>query len=196
MQTYIIDVWQNESIWTWQGQAESEEAAQEAARIEFNRDRGSDYATWDDLAADQHGTDICTESPLHTAAPAMLAALQGVLDAWRDEMENDDGIAGSDAVEWLCSFYAEAQKIVATATGSPTGGAEPASPTDGTEGESQTYTAFCQQSDGRGTIWIETVEVPAGTDNPVRDAKAAAIENCADDWQYDPADVLQVIDRA
>lgn len=48
----------------------------------------------------------------------------------------------------------------------------------------QTYTAFCQQSDGRGTIWIGTV-----TAETVADATDAARRHCAQDWGYDVADV-------
>ena len=173
MQTYIIDVWQNESIWTWQGQAESEEAAQEAARVQLNSDWSESYATWDALASYMHGTATRTQDPLTAAAPAMLAALQRI---------------ASDSSAWgeCVNIAADA---IAAATGSPTGGAEPASPTDDTEAEAQTYTAFCQQSDGRGTIWIDTVEVPAGTDNPIRDARERAIAACSFDWNYDPASV-------
>lgn len=47
-----------------------------------------------------------------------------------------------------------------------------------------TYTAFCQQTDGKGTIWVSTVEA---TD--VDEAIELAIRECADDWWYDPQDV-------
>ena len=46
------------------------------------------------------------------------------------------------------------------------------------------YTAFCQQTNGRGTIWIDSVE--ADTDE---EAIEAAQEACASDWDYSPADV-------
>lgn len=41
-----------------------------------------------------------------------------------------------------------------------------------------TFTAFCQDVDGRGTIWI--ADVQAGS---VADAIAAAIIACASDWE-------------
>ena len=119
--------------------------------------------------------------PPYGAAPAMLAALQELVRCVRGGDETA-GFSMDDALE-------DADNAIAAATGSPTGGAEPASPTDDTEAEAQTYTAFCQQSDGCGTIWIDTVEVPAGTDNPIRDARERAIAACSFDWNYDPASV-------
>ena len=56
----------------------------------------------------------------------------------------------------------------------------------------RTYTAFCQQSDGRGTIWIDTVEVeddPQDCDATIEAAKLAAREACANDWGWDFDDV-------
>ena len=61
----------------------------------------------------------------------------------------------------------------------------------------QTYTAFCQASDGRGTIWIDTVGVPSlGPDPEITDAgaqieaaKLVARIACADAWGCDPDDV-------
>lgn len=49
---------------------------------------------------------------LIAAAPEMAALLRGALDAWRDEMDNDDPIAGSDAVEWLGGFYADVEALI------------------------------------------------------------------------------------
>lgn len=54
------------------------------------------------------------------------------------------------------------------------------------------YTAFCQSTDGRGTIWIDTVEVednPEDPDATVAAAKRTAREACANDWEYDVEDV-------
>lgn len=119
------------------------------------------------------------------AFPAMLAALQDCVttegaNCWQSP---------AATVRRVRAINEIAQAAIAAATGSPTGGAEPATPTDGTEGKAQTYTAFCQQSDGCGTIWIDTVEVPAGTENPIRDARERAIAACSFDWNYDPASV-------
>lgn len=86
MQTYIIDVWQEESIWTWKGEAASEEIAQNFACEELNHDWERCYPSWDELAADMDGTATRTEDPLFAAAPAMLAALRDAadeIDAWR-----------------------------------------------------------------------------------------------------------------
>lgn len=44
----------------------------------------------------------------------------------------------------------------------------------------QTYTAFCQDIDGRGTIWISDVEA----DSP-ESAAGEAREKCAEDWGCD-----------
>ena len=50
----------------------------------------------------------------------------------------------------------------------------------------QTYTAFCQQVDGGGTIWIDTVEVASmGEDAMIDAAKLAARTACAGDWEWD-----------
>jgi hypothetical protein len=48
------------------------------------------------------------------------------------------------------------------------------------------FTAFCQQADGKGTIWIGTVEVE---ENSCTVAAAAAREECAAAWGYDPEEV-------
>lgn len=49
-----------------------------------------------------------------------------------------------------------------------------------------TFTAFCQEKSGRGTIWISDVEVD---ENDVVLATEEAIEQCADDWGYDMDDI-------
>lgn len=49
-----------------------------------------------------------------------------------------------------------------------------------------TYTAFCQEKSGRGTIWISDVEVD---DDDVVLAIEEAIEQCAHDWGCDVDDV-------
>lgn len=50
-----------------------------------------------------------------------------------------------------------------------------------------TYTAFCQESDGTGTIWIADVEGAT-----VEEACAAAVDACRADWgkeEYDADDI-------
>lgn len=49
-----------------------------------------------------------------------------------------------------------------------------------------TFTAFCQQSNGKGTIWISRVEVEG---DDVAEAAEAAIKACAEDWDCDEEDV-------
>lgn len=44
-----------------------------------------------------------------------------------------------------------------------------------------TFTAFCQQANGRGTIWIQAVEAET-----LEDAIPTAINDCAEAWGYDP----------
>jgi len=56
MPRYHIDVWQDESIWSWAGLANSEEEAEEFARRQLNEDWEQEYETWDDLASDMNGT--------------------------------------------------------------------------------------------------------------------------------------------
>lgn len=48
----------------------------------------------------------------------------------------------------------------------------------------KTYTAFCQQTNGIGTIWIDSVQA-----KDLEEAKIAAQANCAADWDYKPEDV-------
>lgn len=47
-----------------------------------------------------------------------------------------------------------------------------------------TYTAFCQSTDGRGTIWIESIEA-----DTVEAAIQIARERCAECWEYSVEDV-------
>lgn len=94
---------------------------------------------------------------LAIAAPAMLAALEaseGVL-SWLA----DQGNAAAPGVRDMV------RAAIAAATGAPTD--EPA----------REYMAFCQQADGRGTIWIDKVR-----GDTIEAATAAAREACAADW--------------
>jgi len=54
-----------------------------------------------------------------------------------------------------------------------------------------TYTAFCQESDGTGTIWIDTVEADS-LDEAITEAR----ESCADAWGYesDQVHVLGILE--
>lgn len=50
----------------------------------------------------------------------------------------------------------------------------------------RTFTAFCQQANGMGTIWIDQVQIEG---DDVAEAAAAAVKACAEDWDYDEDDV-------
>ena len=47
-----------------------------------------------------------------------------------------------------------------------------------------TFTAFCQEKSGRGTIWIEAVKA-----HNVEHAIAVAREECAEAWEKEPEDI-------
>ena len=53
----------------------------------------------------------------------------------------------------------------------------------------QEFTAWCQQADGRGTIWIGNVEIEQEssltTDNEIERARLEARQACALDWGSD-----------
>lgn len=132
------------------------------------------------------------------AFPAMLAALQEAVA--RVELANSEG----DSI--LSAWLHDARAAIALATGAPTGeaagedcqtcadacetrllpcdecGALDSTPTD--EKPARTFTAFCQQANGRGTIWIQAVEAET-----LEDAIHTAINDCADAWGYDAAAV-------
>ena len=91
---YHFDIWQEDNIWSWIGEADSEEEAQQAAVTGINKDWYTEYETWDDLAADMDGTSVII-TDLVTArarreAPAMLEILRGI-------DRDDDGDAMLDA---------------------------------------------------------------------------------------------------
>lgn len=64
--TYTIDVWQDVSIWTWEGVAKSEKEAEAAAVEELNQDWDRDYADMDAMRADMDGVALI-------AHPAVMA---------------------------------------------------------------------------------------------------------------------------
>jgi hypothetical protein len=43
----------------------------------------------------------------------------------------------------------------------------------------KTFTVFCQEADGTGTIWISSVQA-----RDLEDAKLVGLQECADDWGY------------
>ncbi len=80
MNFYTIDVWRDESIWTWKGEAATDAEAEELARQQLNEDWEEEHETWADLAAHMDGTYISFEpvadARARAEAPAMLAALR------------------------------------------------------------------------------------------------------------------------
>lgn len=64
-----------------------------------------------------------------------------------------------------------------------------------------TFTAFCQDANGSGTIWIDNVEVDGTpldvtTDEQIEAAKAAARAACASDWGYEDSSQIHVLGLA
>jgi hypothetical protein len=57
-------------------------------------------------------------------------------------------------------------------------------PSGETETVLSTFTAFCQEADGSGTIWIQAVQAA-----DLESAKAVAIAECAAAWEFEPAQV-------
>lgn len=47
-----------------------------------------------------------------------------------------------------------------------------------------TYTVFCQESSGRGTIWVSSVEA-----NTYEEAISTGRAECASDWGYETRNV-------
>jgi hypothetical protein len=134
------------------------------------------------------------------AAPAMLAALQGLVDAVSADIFTDAPEC-AESVAAVAALADGARAAIAAATGAPTDetGADcetcaasietrllPCDECGATdEGEPETeYLAFCQQPDGQGTIWIDHVSGVT-----LEDAMQEAREACATDWGCDPADV-------
>lgn len=52
-----------------------------------------------------------------------------------------------------------------------------------------TYTAFCQDKSGTGTIWIDTVFT---VEPDIELAKIAAAKACAEAWEY-PLEAIHVL---
>lgn len=80
-----------------------------------------------------------------------------------DELQELDRLASSDASASLASQVTQAASD------------EPAT---------RVYTAFCQESNGHGTVWISPVEVDAQSDrdSELQDAATQARYACAHDW--------------
>ena len=47
-----------------------------------------------------------------TREKQLEAFIQGIIDGWHTNIENDEPIQGSDAVDYLCDLYRDAKKLV------------------------------------------------------------------------------------
>jgi hypothetical protein len=59
------------------------------------------------------GDNVHLVQPRKIAAGAAIRLLRTAVETWEEDMEGDEPITGSDAVEWLCGFYAQAKNIIA-----------------------------------------------------------------------------------
>lgn len=100
-------------------------------------------------------------------APAMLEALR---EARRMLVEDEGYKTYNPRIR-------EFDAILSRIDGAPT--AQPATPS-GEAAPVQTFTAFCQEADGTGTIWIQQVKAET-----IADATAAARRDCAENWGFD-----------
>ena len=74
---YIIDVWQEDDIWTWEGEVKNEAEALELARKNLNKDWFCDFPNWEELAEDMDGTAIrCLDAKEQRAKSEALAMLE------------------------------------------------------------------------------------------------------------------------
>lgn len=53
--------------------------------------------------------------------------------------------------------------------------------------ELKNYTMFCKQSNGKGTMWIQSVAACS-----TKEASAIALDECADAWDFDTDDIRVV----
>lgn len=76
-----------------------------------------------------------------------------------------------------------AKELVAACT-DPSADPEPSTAT-------RTVTAFCRESDGTGTTWISSMDVPV--DATPEAISALATRQCAEDWGWESADAITCI---
>lgn len=149
----------------------------EGARI-VSKTAFNDYSTPEDpkpvsiisLFGAMGGDDSAADAALIASAPAMLAALAKLHDAADDYCEH----AKERHFAALQVAMGEAADLIAAATGAATGETV----------FERTFTAFCQESDGTGTIWIDEVRA-ANVESAIEQARKA----CAEAWGYEPAAV-------
>ena len=90
MPHYRIDVWQDESIWSWGGKVDTQAEAFEEARLTLNDDWDETYATWDDLAADMDGTALLYDTDkddLDACKAALQLAERALVGAYGEPEE-------------------------------------------------------------------------------------------------------------
>lgn len=59
----------------------------------------------------------------------------------------------------------------------------------------KTFTVFCQEDNGKGTIWIGTITLENYNweDPPLDLITEKAIEQCADEWSYDDEEAKHIV---
>lgn len=172
MPIFIIETTAESSIREfWQVEAETAEQA----RDKFEAGQVGTAFLWDEVQGDETEREVAQVHPradlagtiaLHNAqqeAPAMLAALRNLLPLWSSGIDEP----------WVRG----ARAILSRIDGAPS--AQPATPS-GEAAPVQTFTAFCQEADGTGTIWIQQVKAET-----IADATAAARRDCAENWGFD-----------
>ena len=186
MPIFIIETTAESSIREfWQVEAES---AQQA-RDKFEAGQVGTAFLWDEVQGDETEREVAQVHPradlagtiaLHNAqqeAPAMLAALRDAMEelqAWRSKYHP---IQWPDKPVVHTATRDKIRAILSRIDGAPT--AQPATPS-GEAAPVQTFTAFCQEADGTGTIWIQQVKAET-----IADATAAARRDCAENWGFD-----------
>ena len=107
MPHYIIDVWKEDSIWSWAGEAAGEDDAQELARQELNCDWDCEYETWNDLAEDMDGTALRYDD-----RSELIDVLCDLLDHVHDTSAWEDAKAGNDPA--MFEVVTRAEKLLAS----------------------------------------------------------------------------------
>ena len=122
--------------------------------------------------ADRDRETQAANARLIAEAPAMLEAL-------RETLRDLDAVTGVDdhGSDTIGCMENRIRAILSRIDGAPT--AQPAAPIS-EAAPAQTFTAFCQEADETGTIWIQQVKAEA-----IADAVAAARRDCAEDWGFD-----------
>lgn len=121
LKTITIDVWEGESIWTWEGEAETLDDAERAAVDTLNDDWEREYTSWDELASDMDGTAI-TQHPevMAQRLPLRTVELYRRLADGLSDMVEEGRLSEADCENdyaWLVDTLA---KIAGADPGTPT----------------------------------------------------------------------------